>query len=151
MLARRFDEPNRRRSAGSHDRIAKGEKYRCDGALAIRSVHRRTRSPDHGDVMTDQQPLYTKPEPTVADADDDSPLGLFGTGLIFLALTVAVNIWWDDLSLPEDSFAGGRNAARRRLVSRIGQMPLTIGLVAIGLVALAFAVNAVVKQRRRSA
>jgi hypothetical protein len=91
--------------------------------------------------------LFSKPEST--DTDDSTPPWQAAlTGVMFLAFAVGAWIKWDVVALPEQSRAGGRNASMRKLLGRIGHLPVTVILAAIGLFALVGALLDIRNARR---
>lgn len=69
--------------------------------------------------------LFTKPvaapTPGVEDEEDTS-LSLLGGGVMGVAFVVAINLWWDQVEIADSSFAGGRNASIRRVLTHIGKL-----------------------------
>jgi uncharacterized RDD family membrane protein YckC len=100
---------------------------------------------------TGSEPLFTKPDIKSEPEPDeqDSPLGIAAIGALFAFFAVGVNIWWTTVSLPADSLAGGRNASMRRLVGRVGQLPMTIVLGAIAVLCFALAIAEFRKQTKQ--
>jgi hypothetical protein len=94
---------------------------------------------------TDKSAPFSKPEPAAAKSvehedEQNSPFTLIGYGAMFALFAVGVNLFWNSIALPTDSFAGGRNALLRRLIGRIGQTPLTAIFAAVALVFFSSAV-----------
>lgn len=104
-------------------------------------------------MSTDGQPrehLFTTP---AAAPDEGSGFEAFKTGafaLMFAAFAVGVNVWWDQVRLPDGSQAGGRTASLRRLAGNIGRVPLTL-IFAVLAVALAAAAVSELRRRPRGA
>jgi hypothetical protein len=93
--------------------------------------------------------LFIKPESS--DTDDSTPPWQAALiGVMFLAFAVGAWIKWDVVALPKGSLAGGRNSSMRKLLGRIGQLPVTAILAAIGLFALLAALSEI-RQARRAA
>jgi hypothetical protein len=88
--------------------------------------------------------LFTKPEsqPDESDPGDDLLTGI-GCTLLFGAMLVFALVGWDSVALDADSFAGGRTASMRRLLGRIGQVPVVIVLAVITLLSLYAAISAI--------
>jgi hypothetical protein len=116
-------------------------------------MDRETR-PSSESKFSTAEPLFTKGVSRPEDQNDSgqlqdeeqSVLSMAGYCLFFLFAAFAFNFWWSSISLPSDSFAGGRNASIRRLIGRIGQLPLTVICV---LIALVFAGSALSQLRSR--
>lgn len=76
------------------------------------------------------------PSEVAEDDDASSTLQLVVTALFFLGCAVACAVKWDSIALPRESFAGGRTASMRKLLGRLGQVPTTLILAALGLLAV---------------
>jgi hypothetical protein len=99
--------------------------------------------------MNEEPKLFVKPES--ADTDNSTPPWQVAlVGAMFLAFAVGAWIKWDIVALPKESLAGGRNASVRKLLGRIGHLPVTAILAAIGLFALIAALSEI-RQARRAA
>jgi hypothetical protein len=103
----------------------------------------------NGGVAGEDPKLFIKPESSNTD-DSTPPWQAALIGVMFLAFAVGAWIKWDVVALPEESRAGGRNAAMRKLLGRIGHLPVTVILAAIGLFALLAALSEI-RQTRRAA
>jgi threonine/homoserine efflux transporter RhtA len=92
--------------------------------------------------------LFTKPDPPVDDSDPGSDL-LTGIGctLLFGAFFVFTLVSWDSIALDPDSFAGGRTASMRKLLGRIGQIPVAVVLALITLFSIYVLVSALRARR----
>jgi hypothetical protein len=107
----------------------------------------------NGGTVNEEPKLFSKPEPTETETDSDDstpPWQAALIGMVFLAFAVGAWIKWDSVALPKESLAGGRNASMRKLLGRIGQLPVTVILAAIGLFALLAALSEI-RQARRAA
>jgi hypothetical protein len=104
----------------------------------------------NGGVTGEDPKLFSKPELTAVD-DSTPPWQAAVIGMFFLALAVGAWIKWESIALPKESLAGGRNASMRKLLGRIGQLPVTAILAAIGLFALVAALSEIRQARRSTA
>jgi hypothetical protein len=80
--------------------------------------------------------LFTKPAVAPApgvDDEEDTSLGLLGGGIVVAAFVIFINLRWDQVFIADSSFAGGRNASIRRVLTHIGKLPLSIifGLLSV--------------------
>jgi hypothetical protein len=82
------------------------------------------------------------------DADDDSPFSNVLYGLGAFAMAAVAYVKWDSISLPADSAARGRYAGAKRLLGRVGQLPVTLIIVAFGMLFVAIAVHGLRSARR---
>jgi hypothetical protein len=105
----------------------------------------------NGGTANEEPKLFSKPESTETDADDSTaPWQAALIGVMFLAFAVGGWMKWDSVALPRESLAGGRNASVRKLLGRIGHLPVTVILAAIGLFALMAALSEI-RQAGRAA
>jgi hypothetical protein len=98
---------------------------------------------DHSD-----EALFTKVTHVDEDNDlaDDALRGL-GAIVIFGAFLVFVLVKWKSVALDSSSFAGGRTASMRRLLGRIGQVPVAAVLGVLVLISIYAFVSSLRKLR----
>jgi hypothetical protein len=91
-----------------------------------------------------QSSLFTRAEPSPDENDpgDDLLTGI-GCTLLFGAALVFALVGWDSVALDPDSFASGRTASIRRLLGRIGQVPVVVVLALITLFSLYVAITSI--------
>jgi hypothetical protein len=99
---------------------------------------------DHSD-----EALFTKNSVVDEDNDlaDDALRGL-GAVVFFGAFLAFVLMKWKSVALDSSSFAGGRTASMRRLLGRIGQVPVAVVLGFIVLISIYAFVSSLRKLRK---
>jgi hypothetical protein len=87
--------------------------------------------------------LFTKPPQPEVERDPGGDL-LTGIGctLLFGAFFLFTLVSWDNIALDPDSFSGGRTASMRKLLGRIGQIPVVAVLALITLLSIYIVISA---------